>query len=338
MKCKQRSCQRTKNLKPSGNCTVCEEAILACKKTHENQPRKLTHTVETDLKLMISTHEKLTKGEVIEKDVVSTLLLGGVINILGQHDAIIEMENRMKSLEIENTTNKSRIEALENWILKHDERVKHLDEALKRLDKNGVVIEDNKEIVDLKKKVIGLELDISGLKMSRQERLSNQDSSRLATKKDNQKTFMKKCKLCDEKFTKNSDLEHHMVDEHGREKKFDCESCGKKFFLQWRLKQHVFIHTEKVSACQYFLNEEHCPFDLIGCKFSHIKEVAEEEMIEDIEDDGSTDDDECYDINENQCHLCKQQLNNRDDLWEHVEASHREYFQGMLEVAQANRS
>ena len=87
-----------------------------------------------------------------------------------------------------------------------------------------------------------------------------------------------------------------MVDDHDRKKKFDCESFGKKFFLQWRLKQHVFIHTEKVSACQYFLNEEHCPFDLIGCKFSHIKEVAKEEMIEDIEDDGSTDD-ECYDIN-----------------------------------------
>ena len=337
MKCQQRSCQRNKNLKPSGNCNVCEEAIEACKKAHEKQARKTATTVEADLNLMISTHEKLMKGEAINKDVISTLLLGGVINILSQHDAINDMENRVKSLEVENTTNRSRIEALENWILKHDEKINNLNAALQRLDKNGVIIEENLELVDLKKKVISIEVNISGLKISRQERLTNPDSIRLTTDTESQKSFMQKCKVCDKRFNKNSDFENHMVDEHGQEKKYECESCGKKFLLQWRLKQHKFIHTLKVNTCQYFLNGDRCPFDLIGCKFSHGTDTTDEETIEDVGDDDSTDDDDDYNINENQCHLCKQQFNNRDNLWEHVEASHTEYFQGMLEVAQANR-
>ena len=58
---------------------------------------------------MISTHEKLVKGEIVEKDVVNVLLLGGVINILSQHDKIHEMGSKMKSVEVENTTNKSKI-------------------------------------------------------------------------------------------------------------------------------------------------------------------------------------------------------------------------------------
>ena len=109
MKCKQKLCQRIKNLQQSGNCNVCEEAIAATIKSGESSQKKVVATVQTDLKMMISTHEKLLNGETIDRDVVNTLLLGGVINILGQHDKIDEMEKRMKSIEVENETNKCRI-------------------------------------------------------------------------------------------------------------------------------------------------------------------------------------------------------------------------------------
>ena len=330
MKCQQSLCQRTKNLKQSGNCNVCEAAITASNEALENQKRHVVNkTVETDLKLMISTHEKLVKGEAIDKDVVSILLLGGVINILGQHDTILEIENKVKSLEVENLTNKSRIESLENWIMKQNESIKDLDEKLQKLDRNGVVIKENLEMTNLKKKVTGIELDVSGLKITRQERLIKPDSSDSSYKKDAQNTAssIKKCKLCDETFTKNSDFENHMVDKHDVEKKFECEICGKKFLLQWRMKKHGFIHKEEAKTCKYFFDNQHCPFDEVGCKFSHKNEAANEEIVE-----------ADYNVKENQCHICKEQLTNSDELWEHVEISHEEYFQGMLEVTKANRS
>ena len=110
MKCKQRLCQRNNNLKNSSNCNVCEEAITAS--FTEIHPEKVVETVQTYPKLMISTHVKL-----VEKDVVNVLLLRVVINILSQHDNIPEMGSKMKSIEVENITNKSRIESLENWIM-----------------------------------------------------------------------------------------------------------------------------------------------------------------------------------------------------------------------------
>ena len=328
MVCKQRSCQRNKNLKQSGYCNVCEEAITASNKAREKEQRNtVNNTVETDLKLMISTHEKLVKGEAIDKDVVNILVLGGVVNILGQHDRIVEIENKVKALEIENITQKSRIESLENWILKQDVSIKDLDEKLHRFDKDGTILKESVEVTEIKKKVVSLELDISALKVTRQEILSKPDSSEA------KKSLMKKCNLCDETFARNSDFENHMVDTHEAEKKFECEVCGKRFLLQWRLQKHQFIHTGEAKSCKYFLNNVHCPFDKVGCMFSHSAESVDVETHEDIE---NVEDD--YNIEENQCHLCKSQLDNRDELWEHVENNHEEYFQDMLEVARANRS
>ena len=55
----------------------------------------------------------------------------------------------------------------------------------------------------------------------------------------------KKCKLCEGTFSKNSEFETHMVEEHTVEKSFECQFCGKTFLLEWRLKKHKLIHTEK---------------------------------------------------------------------------------------------
>ena len=149
----------------------------------------------------------------------------------------------------------------------------------------------------------------------------------------------KKCKLCEGTFSKNSEFETHMVEEHNVEKSFECEFCGKTFLLEWRLKKHKLIHTEKPKRCKYFQNNQFCPFEKVGCMFDHSCKATEPENIEDIEEDGDDEDDEDdhdYMPRENQCHLCKKQLTTRDELWEHVEQVHVEYFQGVLEVARAN--
>ena len=88
-----------------------------------------------------------------------------------------------------------------------------------------------------------------------------------------------------------------------------------------------------------------CPYDLVGCKFSHSDEPVDGQDgdVEDIHIDEATDGEECdaeddFTLNENQCHLCKKQLSTKDELWDHVEKVHVEYFQGMLEYAAENRS
>ena len=145
--------------------------------------------------------------------------------------------------------------------------------------------------------------------------------------KDGLQSFKKNCNLCDETFSRNSEFENHMVEKHDVQKTFECSICGKRFLLQWRLKKHGLMHREKTQKCQYFLNNQFCPFDKVGCNFSHDEQIVEEE-----------DDEDYYKLNENQCHLCKEQLTTKDELWEHVERNHVEYFQGKLEMAAANRS
>ena len=343
MKCQQRLCQRTKNLKQNGNCNVCEEAIAASTKTIENYQEKVIETVETDLKLMISTHNKLLKGETVEKDVVSVLLLGGVINILSQHNTIHEMENKVKSIEFENVTNKCRLESLENWVLKQDKVIKELDEKLLRLDKNGVVIEENTEIANLRKKVVGIELDISSIKNTRQEKLAKSAAN-------SHKPL--KCDECSESFVKACELEMHVEDEHKKEKPFECNICDKKFHLSWRLKKHKLIHSEKAKFCHYFNNAKYCPFDAIGCMFRHEKsgkcnfetcnnklcqfEHLEVEKnvdnnvviineVDEMDQDEENDTDDVQ-YGENDCHLCDMTFTYLEELCEHFRTSHQEYY------------
>ena len=78
------------------------------------------------------------------------------------------------------------------------------------------------------------------------------------------------------------------------------------------------MHTQEVKACKYFTGKQNCPFEKIGCMFSHndflhqtaiddIEDISEEgtEDIEDIsEESGEDSDDYCVTV-ENQCHLCK---------------------------------
>ena len=68
-----------------------------------------------------------------------------------------------------------------------------------------------------------------------------------------------KCKLCQSTFDKNCNLEEHMKTSYEERENFEC---GKTFVLQWRLREHKENHaSENVK--------KDCPFDKIGCMFSH---------------------------------------------------------------------
>ena len=116
-----------------------------------------------------------------------------------------------------------------------------------------------------KEKVAALETKVKDL----QEFLTN---SPLKEKWDfsNIKTpSMKSCAVCSKTFLKNADLEKHMNKRHGAPRDFECTVCGKKFFLEWRLKKHAQMHTVIPRTCRYFSSKMPCPFEEIGCNFSH---------------------------------------------------------------------
>ena len=69
----------------------------------------------------------------------------------------------------------------------------------------------------------------------------------------------------------------------------------------------------------------------MGYKFKH------DEENDDHLDDINTIEEEIY-PNENQCHLCKLKLASRNDLMDHIEQNHEEYVQGVMEIAERNRT
>ena len=66
------------------------------------------------------------RGANIDPKIVSSLLLSGIVNILGQHDALEHLEEGIKVLEHDNVTNRNRTEALENWVTKQEEVISEL--------------------------------------------------------------------------------------------------------------------------------------------------------------------------------------------------------------------
>ena len=66
--------------------------------------------------------------------------------------------------------------------------------------------------------------------------------------------------------------------------------------------------------------------------------MANQKPIENVEDvlEESVSDEESEDLfvhSENQCHLCRKRLNTKDELFEHVQKDHEEYYNGLMEVA-----
>ena len=262
MKCQQRLCQRTKNICPSGNCHVCEDAVNAIKEKEALKKKvkdKHFEKVALDMKTMVDTHKKLVKGEPVEQKALSELLLGGIINILSQSETVDNILERIEAIEQEKLTNQLRIEALENWVIKLDHQIKEVSEKIEKHQENSEECNANSILVE---KIASLESNVNSLFSKENEQ---------APKIYEAGNESINCKECDAKFSKNCDFEKHMVNEHQQEKEFTCDDCGKRFYLSWRLKKHVEMHKKESKACHYFNNNKVCPYNEIGCMFEHKK-------------------------------------------------------------------
>ena len=115
-------------------------------------------------------------------------------------------------------------------------------------------------------------------------------------------------------------------------KTFRCNVCGKMFLLQWRLKKHIDNHEKKTRKCKFFINKEACPFSDIGCKFGHEdhdeeSSEAEEPIVNDETDQQEkSDESDSVTYGENDCHLCEETFTCLDDLCDHFQSNHEEYY------------
>ena len=296
MKCIQKLCQRTKNLKNSGNCNVCDDVIAEALKKHKDLVSKKPKLadVQVDLKELVETHKKLSNGTPIDPKIVSSLILAGIVNILNQHDTVAALEERVNKNAIENVTRNVRVESLENWVTKQEKTINLLEEKL-GVDKDQ---ELNKKIQYLEAKITRLEENLRTETTSKVSACSQKDKS---------------CKECGQTFSRNFELETHMVSFHGLEKQHSCGICGKRFYLKWRLKKHASTHESFTKPCKYFLKGNVCPFSDVGCKFLH-DDKEDDEEIENISDIAID------------CNYCDKTCKTQDDLITHMSNFHMDQF------------
>ena len=313
----------------NGFCNVCTEAIMDVNAEHDAKKKEN----ESLIKDLIVLSEKLGRGETVDQNMANRLIMGGIIALISKNNVFDEnLDARIVKLEVEQITTKNRLESIETWTLKQDEKLKELKENAAK------------------------EYEVK------------KDTPKDTNQKDNRGI---KCNLCKRTFARNCDLEIHM-DEHEKEKKYRCNSCEKTFHLQWRRNKHEKSHKETdVKLCRYFGNQEPCPYEEIGCMFRHDQSIfcrtkdctnllcpfshqiatnAEEDIVEDIAEDiaeetvediveavSDEDQEEPVNVVENQCHICRIQLSTKDQFYYHIEVNHVEYFRGMMEII-GNRS
>ena len=64
------------------------------------------------------------------------------------------------------------------------------------------------------------------------------------------------------------------------------QTCGKTFYLKWRLGKHASIHEGLTKLCKYFKIGNSCPFIQLGCMFEHKEAEIENDEVE-VEEDQS---------------------------------------------------
>ena len=101
------------------------------------------------------------------------------------------LKKKLKVVEHENITNQTRIESLENWVLKQNETILDLNDKLIAMDENGVVLKERKEVKKLNKKFISSEIEMKSIKRTRQVAKIKSIRLRLWQKTRNVKTAMK---------------------------------------------------------------------------------------------------------------------------------------------------
>ena len=109
MKCSQKSCNRKSSNSSSGFCSVCEEVVKDTTEKVKNisKERIMGGKVDIDFKKLLEIHEVIASGS------VNGVILGGIVNIFIQHNAIEELVEKVKSVEEVNKTLNTRVESLE---------------------------------------------------------------------------------------------------------------------------------------------------------------------------------------------------------------------------------
>ena len=73
-------------------------------------------------------NEKLGRGEVFDQSEAKRLINGVIIALINKNTGIDEhYEARITDLEVENNTSKNRLESLESWVLRQDEKLKEMN-------------------------------------------------------------------------------------------------------------------------------------------------------------------------------------------------------------------
>ena len=138
-------------------------------------------------------------------------------------------------------------------------------------DKYDEEIVKLKQIIDEQKVKIDMLEKVSAFNNSRKCQKKPQNSKNVNVKDvEEVKVKILKCKVCEDKFSNFSELELHIKQKHESHEKHECGLCGKLFVTSWRLRKHASNHSRKsLMICKYYKNETFCPFEELGCKFSH---------------------------------------------------------------------
>ena len=109
MKCNTKSCQKSKNILANGFCKSCNEARNTnnTQQNHALNQRK----VEIDVNEIETIYSKLKKGEVIEQNVINSILIGGVLNFIVHQENAQKLEAKVLELETELKTSKCKLAA-----------------------------------------------------------------------------------------------------------------------------------------------------------------------------------------------------------------------------------
>ena len=150
----------------------------------------------------------------------------------------------------------------------------------------------HQEHIELKQKYLALASLVSqvlpGIK-ARLEAFEKQNET-IVKKKNHPPEKRMICQYCGYKFDEQWKLETHLL-KHEEAEKFHCNVCSKTFQTNWRLEKHLQNHNRiNVRVCKYFKKGQFCPFEKLGCKFSHHSSKNENEnKAEKISDDESKD-------------------------------------------------
>ena len=114
-------------------------------------------------------------------------------------------------------------------------------------------------------------MDINDIKIDKYEKEIQELELKILVRpqKTQKEVSLLKCDVCQQTFTKNSELEHHLTS-HPEVIPIPCELCGKVLYTKWRMEHHMKGHQViNRRKCHFFNNNKCCPFEKLGCKFAH---------------------------------------------------------------------